>query len=105
MNPILCSLKLPLTVGAALLATLFLFPTLSSANTVCSERTSLLKKLTIKYGESRISSGLSVNGTIVEITKSKKGSWTMLSTNPTGLSCIISAGEHWRTLKHKKPVQ
>ena len=46
--------------------------------------------------------GLASNGSIVELTKSDKGTWTILLTNPRGVTCLIAAGEYWEILKQNK---
>ena len=95
-------LLVPMVFAAAALASTLLIPTPSAAQAVCGERTSLLKQLEGKFKESPISMGLASNGSIVELTKSDKGTWTILLTNPGGVTCLIAAGEYWEVLKQKK---
>jgi hypothetical protein len=48
------------------------------------------------------------NGNIVELFTSEKGSWTLLLTLPTGVSCLIAAGDNWEfmlDLKFDKKVK
>jgi hypothetical protein len=43
--------------------------------------------------------GLLGNGHLLEVFVSKKtGSWTIVSTQPDGTSCIIAAGRSWQAL-------
>ncbi len=74
----------------------------ASAQAVCGTRTALLKQLQGSYKEAPVSMGLAANGSVVEVTRSEKGSWTILLTNPRGLTCLMAAGEHWEFLKQKK---
>ena len=86
----------------AFIASMFLTVYSANAQTVCGERTSLLKQLSNNYKEIPISMGLASNGSIVELTKSDKGTWTILLTNPRGVTCLIAAGEYWEILKQNK---
>lgn len=83
------------------LASLFLASP-AYAQAVCGERAALLKQLNGKYKEAPISMGLAANGSVVEVTRSDQGTWTLLLTNPAGLTCLMAAGEHWEVLKDKK---
>ena len=40
-------------------------------------------------------------GTMVEVLTSDKGSWTILTTLPNGLSCMVAAGKYWENLPKK----
>ncbi len=70
-----------LTVLSAALATL-LFAAPSSAQSVCGERTEIVKRLHSGFQEQRRSAGLAANGNLVEVFSSEKGSWTIIFTNP-----------------------
>ena len=74
----------------------------ASAQAVCGERATLLKQLDKKYKESPIAMGLAANGSVVEVTRNDKGKWTLLLTNPNGLTCLMAAGDFWEILKDKK---
>lgn len=89
-------------IVAATAASLLLSPSIASAQAVCGDRTSLLKQLEGSYKELPISMGLAANGSVVEVTRSDKGTWSILLTNPTGVTCLMAAGEHWEILKQKK---
>lgn len=86
-------------VCAALVS--FVGPT-AQAQSLCGDRTDLLETLSKRYHEVPISMGLSGNGGVVEILASEKGSWTIIVTRPSGVACVITAGEAWERLK--KPV-
>jgi hypothetical protein len=47
------------------------------------------------FQELREAVGLSEAGSLMEIFASAAGNWTILLTSPTGLACIIAAGENF----------
>ncbi len=71
------------------------------AQAVCGTRTSLLKQLHGSYNETPVAMGLAANGSVVEVTRSETGTWTILLTNPRGLTCLMAAGEHWEAVALK----
>jgi len=89
------------SITVCILGALF-FSLPAYAQAVCGERSALLKQLDGKYKEAPISMGLAANGSVVEVTRSDKGTWSLLLTNPAGLTCLMAAGEHWEVLKDKK---
>jgi len=91
----------PLVVVSTVFSTFLITPTPVLAGTVCGDRTSLLKQLAGNYKESPASMGLAANGSVVEVTKSETGSWTILLTSPNGVTCVMAAGENWENLKQK----
>jgi predicted benzoate:H+ symporter BenE len=75
----------------------FAFPTM--AQNLCGERVDIIDTLKKRYHEVPVSMGLAGNGGVVEIFASTKGSWTIIVTRPTGVACVVSAGEAWESLK------
>lgn len=75
----------------------FTFPVV--AQNLCGERVDIIDTLKSRYHETPISMGLAGNGGVVEVFASQKGSWTILVTQPTGVACVVSAGEAWESLK------
>jgi hypothetical protein len=62
----------------------------------CANRDIIVERLADKYGETRQSAGLNQNNGIVEIFASAEtGTWTILVTMPTGVSCLMAAGKAW----------
>jgi hypothetical protein len=62
----------------------------------CHDHSEIAKQLTSKYKEAPVSIGLQSNGNLLQVFASKNsGSWTILSTTPRGLSCILAAGKSW----------
>jgi hypothetical protein len=46
--------------------------------------------------------GMSTNGGLVELYTSENGTWTLMLSQPDGVSCLIAAGENWESLKLPK---
>jgi len=66
--------------------------------TFCGNRAEVAQTLEKSYAEHPSAMGLSAGGGMVEVFSSKNGTWTIVITQPTGLSCIIAAGENWESL-------
>lgn len=66
---------------------------------LCGQRDNVVASLENKFSESRISVGLANNGAVIEVYASKKGSFTIIVSQPNGLSCLIAAGQNWETLQ------
>jgi len=78
---------------------LALFPVAANAQTMCTERTDILKALGNKYSEAPVAMGLAANGTVLEVLASENGSWTMIFTRPNGVSCVLAAGQSWESIE------
>jgi hypothetical protein len=48
------------------------------------------------FGESTIAQGLAHTGAVAEVFISAKGTWTIVATSPTGLTCMVGSGESWQ---------
>jgi hypothetical protein len=48
--------------------------------------------------------GVTTGGGIVEVYALPEGSWTLVMTQPNGMSCLIAAGQAWETLPQPKLV-
>jgi len=68
---------------------------------ICSDRGSLMTQLKGKYSEQPKSMGLAANGSVLEVLTAKTGTWTILLTNPQGITCMIAAGDNWEELEQK----
>ena len=63
----------------------------------CGDRTKIVERLTSHYGEVRTGAGLTPNNGMMEIFASaEKGTWTILITMPSGMSCLLAAGQDWQ---------
>ena len=69
----------------------------SAQGASCANRDIIVERLAAKYGETRQSAGLNQNNGMVEIFASQEtGTWTILVTMPTGVSCLMAAGRAWQ---------
>lgn len=83
---------LGMTLGSALLA----FSTQGQAAMQCGDRTALLKVLSEKYKEKPRALGLTSTGkAMFEVYTSKTGTWTIVMTTTSGVTCIMAAGHSW----------
>ena len=65
----------------------------------CHNATEIAKQLSSKYDEAPVAFGLQSNGNLLQVYASEeKNTWTVVSTTPNGLSCIIAAGKSWESL-------
>jgi hypothetical protein len=68
----------------------------------CGERESMVQRLERAFGEVQKGAGLVNAGQLVEVWRSDEtGTWTILMTDPEGMSCIVAAGEGWRDIDEK----
>lgn len=77
----------------------------AQAQMLCGERAELVKALAEGHNEILVGEGLTSRGVVMEIFVSESGSWTILGTNPQGLTCFVNSGENWETVKPVKPSQ
>lgn len=77
-----------------------LVPTQVIAQSVpCGDRTKIIERLKNVYSEELTSMGLSSNGNITEIYSSEEGNYTILSTTPKGLTCLVESGEYYSRIE------
>ena len=63
----------------------------------CDQRDSVLELLAQKYKEAPVAIGVTHNGGLVEVLSTGNGTtWSIIVTTPTGMSCLVAAGEGWR---------
>jgi len=74
------------------------------AQPVCGSRQSISESLKKSYTEAPISMGLTSGGGVIEVFSSPKGTWTLVITQPNGMSCLIAAGQDWETLPQQEVV-
>lgn len=67
------------------------------AQSLCLPRDQILAQITgPKYGERQIGVGIINEKTVLEIFVSPtSGSWTMLTTDISGISCLAGSGQNW----------
>ncbi len=93
-----------LFLAGALLIGWSLLPSAVQAQAICGDRGELIEKLENSFSETPHSMGLASNGSMIEIFASPDGSWTIVMTQPDGVTCLMAAGENWEELPQKKNV-
>lgn len=86
-------LRLFATLGLALTIAL---P--AAAQTVCGDRGEIVRHLEQNFKEGTVALGLAGNGGLLEVLASEAGTWTIIVTRPTGLSCVLATGQSWEQL-------
>ena len=79
----------------SLLAALFTTISMAAHAAPCAERANILTYLATKFEETPIAMGLTSDGKVIEVLTSDEGSWTIIITMPTGITCALSFGESW----------
>ena len=91
-------LALSLGVGAALVASTDAIAQ-SNQGRNCAPRDAVVERLSTRYGESRQSIGIGSNNSVVEVFASTEtGTWTIVVTMPTGVACLVAAGQAFEAL-------
>lgn len=68
----------------------------------CADRTSIVAQLEKKYGETAQSVGLGRdNGVLEMFASTETGTWTIILTKPSGMTCLMAAGEAFQDLDGK----
>jgi hypothetical protein len=93
------ALLIGLAVGAA--ALVVLVPLGATAqeeeSTECAERRTIVEMLNSQYDETARAIGVISEEVVLEVFVSKEsGTWTVLVTDPQGLSCVLAAGQAWQ---------
>ena len=65
---------------------------------LCGQRNEVVASLEKNYSEIPVNIGLASNGAVIEVLASPSGSFTIILTQPNGLSCVMAAGENWENL-------
>lgn len=72
----------------------------------CGQRTAVVERLAQQYGETRQSVGIGSNNSMVEVYASDEtGSWTILVTMPSGLSCLVASGQSFEEVAEALPAK
>ena len=81
-------------LSIAVVMTLFAVP--SQAQQVCGKRADIVKRLNSGFEEQRRSAGLAADGNLFA---SEQGTWTIIYTQPGGLTCLVVVGDNWQQIK------
>ena len=75
----------------------------NGARLPCHNAQEIAKQLSNRYEEAPVAFGLQSNGNLLQVYASEqKGTWTVVSTTPAGVSCIVAAGKSWEALPYIK---
>lgn len=89
-------MKLPVLALAAVSMVGATLPTSASAMARCGERDHVIASLSDNHSERHIASGFQSSAGLMEIWASDSdNSWTILLTQPNGVTCIMAHGTHW----------
>ena len=69
---------------------------MAQIQSVCGDRTELIKDLDRKYQEKPQAIGILADGGLLEVLVSPDGSWTILVTYPKQQACVVAVGEDWQ---------
>ena len=86
---------------ALLVTALAAFPAMAQEQSACVKRSDFLKHLSANYDEAPIAMGLTSTGRVLEVVVSETGSWTIIVTLPSGISCGVASGVSWESLGSK----
>ncbi len=70
----------------------------------CMTHDDLVKLLGNKYSEELNGYGLAGQSSLVEVYFSERGSFTIVATNSSGMSCVIAAGQSWEKVTPPKKL-
>lgn len=65
---------------------------------ICRTHAEIEAKLLSDFGERKLGHGISADGSLVELFAAPGGTFTVVKTSPSGVSCIVDFGEIWQTL-------
>jgi hypothetical protein len=83
------------TAPLAILVGLIAFANTAEAR--CVARDWVVAELSDQYDEKPIVQAITQSGELLEVLASKGGeSWTMLITQPSGMTCTLIEGENWQ---------
>ncbi len=70
----------------------------TAQGSVCHTYAAVARQLGATYHETPVSLGVQSNGNLLLVFNSvASGSWTIVSASPTGLTCILAAGQQWES--------
>ena len=69
----------------------------------CGPHDKVLDRLEKGYGEHPVGIGVTQQGDLLEIVASTGGSWSVVISKPNGITCLVAAGDGWRSLDGKGP--
>ena len=90
------SLHVSLTAGAFACA-MIAAANVNAQGNLCGQRDQVVAQLQAVHGESRQNVGLQPNARVMEtFANPETGSWTIIVSLPSGVSCLVAAGEAYQ---------
>ena len=65
----------------------------------CAPHAAVVAGLAKKYQETVVAMGMTGIGTMIEVFASPAGTWTIVQTEPRGISCLMASGGSFETVK------
>ncbi len=89
-----------MTVITVVAAFAFVSTSAAAQTQQCDQRQKVIGHLAKKYQETPIAAGVTGAGGLVEVLSTGDGdTWTIIVSNPNGVSCLVAAGEGWRAIR------
>lgn len=89
--------SLALWLAPAVLGVLAIAP--EAAAQACGEREQIIKSLNQEFNEEPVAIGIDNRGRLIEVLAAERsGSWTILLTQPNGVSCLMATGTDWEQM-------
>ena len=74
-------------------------PPTDGVQPACQTHDEIMQMLNQKFAEIPAALGLQSNGHVIQVFASKDGTtWTIVTTRPDGVSCIVALGRHWEAV-------
>lgn len=64
----------------------------------CAPRAEIIDTLNSQYSETRRGVGFVSSSAVLEVFASDDGSFTVIVTDPQGLTCVLAAGQSWESV-------
>lgn len=91
---------------ALALILIFAASSVDAHNRLCGPRDSLVSQIEGQHGETRRSVGLQRNAQVMETyANDETGSWTIIVAMPSGLACLVAAGEAFHEYRPAPPPE
>lgn len=88
------------------LAGLIVLPGMARAAPQCAAHDMVAENLANQFGEVRRSMGLAQDNTVMELfAAAETGTWTLTVTLPSGLTCLVAAGNNFETTNEALPAK
>ena len=94
-------LRTTAVIGALVVGSFLFLSSKALAQAVCGAHAKVKDNLRETYAEAPVSVGVTTSGAVIEVFASPQGTWTLVLTQPNGLSCLIAAGQDWESLPKK----